>query len=69
MVPFLASALSAALPVAGEGLDLFGFAFGDDLGAVYEVYAAVIELDHDDLSSFYYTQLRMIEMQAESSVP
>ena len=33
----------------GEGLDLFGFAFGDDLGAVYKIHAAVIELDHDEL--------------------
>jgi hypothetical protein len=34
--------------LSGQGLDLFGFAFGDDLGAVYKVNAAVIELDHDD---------------------
>ncbi len=33
---------------AGEGLDLFGFAFGDDLGAVDKINAAVIEFDHDD---------------------
>ena len=31
---------------AGEDTDFFGFAFGDDLSAVYQVYAAVIKLDH-----------------------
>ena len=31
---------------AGEGPDLFGFAFGDEVGALYQIDAAVIELDH-----------------------
>jgi hypothetical protein len=35
--------------VIAQGFDLFGFALGDDLGAVYKVHAAVIELDQVNL--------------------